>query len=113
MDKKVPAGRLGRPVRLAKLGLQTGGALLGARDDDEKTAKIAAERAADVLGSMRGLAAKVGQMASYVYGLVRSTASAQNFGGKLRSALSSIWRHCVSPSVAHAWRHTWRSQLTP
>ena len=70
MDKKVPAGRLGRTLRLAKLGLQTGGALLGARGDDEKTAKIAADRAADVLGTMRGLAAKVGQMASYVDGLV-------------------------------------------
>ena len=67
MEKKVPGGRLGRIARLAKLGLQTGaGAVLG-RDDDGKGA---AERAAEVLGTMRGLAAKVGQMASYVDGLV-------------------------------------------
>ena len=67
MEKKVPGGRLGRIARLAKLGLQTGaGAVLG-RDDDGKGA---ADRAAEVLGTMRGLAAKVGQMASYVDGLV-------------------------------------------
>ena len=67
MEKKVPGGRLGRIARLAKLGLQTGaGAMLG-RDDDGKGA---ADRAAEVLGTMRGLAAKVGQMASYVDGLV-------------------------------------------
>ena len=67
MEKKVPGGRLGRIARLAKLGLQTGaGAVLGRHDDG----KAAADRAADVLGTMRGLAAKVGQMASYVDGLV-------------------------------------------
>ncbi len=67
MEKKVPGGRLGRIARLAKLGLQTGaGAVLGRNDDG----KAAADRAADVLGTMRGLAAKVGQMASYVDGLV-------------------------------------------
>ncbi|MDB5220595.1 MAG: hypothetical protein JWO86_8522, partial [Myxococcaceae bacterium] len=67
-NNDVPGGRLGRMARLAALGLKTGaGALLG-RDDD--TGKAAADRAADVLGTMRGLAAKVGQMASYVDGLV-------------------------------------------
>jgi predicted unusual protein kinase regulating ubiquinone biosynthesis (AarF/ABC1/UbiB family) len=67
MEKKVPGGRLGRIARLAKLGLQTGaGAVLGRNDDGQ----AAAERAADVLGTMRGLAAKIGQMASYVDGLV-------------------------------------------
>ena len=54
-------------ARLAALGLKTGaGAVLGRGDDG----KAAADRAADVLGTMRGLAAKVGQMASYVDGLV-------------------------------------------
>ena len=67
MEKKVPSGRLGRMARLAALGLKTGaGAVLGRADDG----KAAADRAADVLGTMRGLAAKVGQMASYVDGLV-------------------------------------------
>ena len=55
-------------ARLAALGLKTGaGAMLGRGDDG---GKAAADRAADVLGTMRGLAAKVGQMASYVDGLV-------------------------------------------
>lgn len=67
-EKKIPAGRLGRMARLAALGLKTGaGAVLGRGDD---AGKAAADRAADVLGTMRGLAAKVGQMASYVDGLV-------------------------------------------
>src|SRR5687768_14124262 len=68
IEKKVPGGRLGRMARLAALGLRTGaGAVLGRGEDD---GKAAADRAADVLGTMRGLAAKVGQMASYVDGLV-------------------------------------------
>jgi predicted unusual protein kinase regulating ubiquinone biosynthesis (AarF/ABC1/UbiB family) len=67
MEKKVPTGRLGRMARLAALGLRNGaGAVLGRGDDG----KAAAARAAEVLGTMRGLAAKVGQMASYVDGLV-------------------------------------------
>jgi len=54
-------------ARLAALGLKTGaGAVLG-RDDG---GQAAAEQAAEVLGTLRGLAAKVGQMASYVDGLV-------------------------------------------
>jgi predicted unusual protein kinase regulating ubiquinone biosynthesis (AarF/ABC1/UbiB family) len=55
-------------ARLAALGLKTGaGAVLAGRGDD---GKAAADRAAEVLGTMRGLAAKMGQMASYVDGLV-------------------------------------------
>lgn len=66
-DTRVPGGRLGRMARLAALGLKTGaGAVLG-RDD---SGQAAAEQAAEVLGTLRGLAAKVGQMASYVDGLV-------------------------------------------
>jgi predicted unusual protein kinase regulating ubiquinone biosynthesis (AarF/ABC1/UbiB family) len=54
-------------ARLAALGLKTGaGAMLGAED----SGRAAADRAAEVLGTMRGLAAKVGQMASYVDGIV-------------------------------------------
>jgi predicted unusual protein kinase regulating ubiquinone biosynthesis (AarF/ABC1/UbiB family) len=64
-DRKIPAGRVGRFVRLAGLGARTGASLLLA-----KGAESAAERAADVLGTLRGLAAKVGQMASYVDGVV-------------------------------------------
>ncbi len=64
-DRKVPAGRLGRFVRLAGLGARTGASLLLSKDGAG-----AAQQAAEVLGTLRGLAAKVGQMASYVDGVV-------------------------------------------
>lgn len=65
MSDRLPRGRLGRVARLASLGLRTGaGALLRKSDD------LVAAQAADVLGNLRGLAAKVGQMASYVDGIV-------------------------------------------
>jgi predicted unusual protein kinase regulating ubiquinone biosynthesis (AarF/ABC1/UbiB family) len=63
--KKLPTGRLGRVARLTLLGARTGAGLLL-----EKRGELAAMYAADVLGSMRGLAAKVGQVASYVDGVV-------------------------------------------
>jgi predicted unusual protein kinase regulating ubiquinone biosynthesis (AarF/ABC1/UbiB family) len=63
-EKKLPSGRLGRLVRLAELGARAGIGLVR-RDSDN-----AAERAAEILGNLRGVAAKVGQMAGYVDGLV-------------------------------------------
>jgi len=63
--KSVPQSRLGRFVRYAGLGARTGASLLFSKD-----AKGAAAQAAEVLGHMRGLAAKIGQMASYVDGVV-------------------------------------------
>ncbi|MFO0756897.1 MAG: AarF/ABC1/UbiB kinase family protein [Byssovorax sp.] len=63
--RKIPEGRLGRLARLAGLGARTGASLLLS-----KTGASAAEQAAEVLGNLRGLAAKVGQMASYVDGVV-------------------------------------------
>lgn len=65
--KKLPQGRLGRLARYAGLGARTGASLLFSR---EKGAQAAAAHAAEVLGTMRGLAAKVGQMASYIDGFV-------------------------------------------
>ena len=56
---------MGRFVRLAGLGARTSASLLFS-----KTGESAAERAAEVLGTLRGVAAKVGQMASYVDGVV-------------------------------------------
>src|SRR5262245_50122951 len=63
--KKLPTGRLGRVARLTLLGARTGAGLLL-----EKRGELAATYAADVLGNLRGLAAKVGQVASYVDGVV-------------------------------------------
>jgi predicted unusual protein kinase regulating ubiquinone biosynthesis (AarF/ABC1/UbiB family) len=64
-DRPVPAGRIGRITRLATLGARTGASLIAS-----KTGEAAARQAAEVLGNLRGLAAKVGQMASYVDGVV-------------------------------------------
>ena len=67
---KLPSGRIGRLVRMAQLGARTGSSFCSSRDGSG-----AAAQAAEVLGTMRGLAAKVGQMASYVDGSCpRSTA---------------------------------------
>ncbi|MCB9568330.1 MAG: AarF/ABC1/UbiB kinase family protein [Myxococcales bacterium] len=64
-ERKLPTGRLGRWVRLAGAGARAGASVLLGKGDDE-----AALRAAEMLGTLRGLAAKLGQMASYVDGLV-------------------------------------------
>ncbi len=63
--KKIPESRLGRLARLASLGVHAGASALGGGDGAS-----AARKATEVLGNLRGLAAKVGQMASYVDGLV-------------------------------------------
>ena len=63
--KHLPVGRLSRLSKLARVGLRTGASLLLSRDS-----VAAAKQAAEVLGRLRGLAAKVGQMASYVDGFV-------------------------------------------
>ena len=64
-DRSLPASRIGRFARLAAMGMRTGASMLVDRGGGS-----AAEHAAEVLGNLRGLAAKVGQMASYVDGLV-------------------------------------------
>lgn len=64
-ERKLPAGRFGRLARLADLGARTGANLLFKRDSGD-----AAKKAAEVLGTLRGLATKVGQMAGYVDGLI-------------------------------------------
>jgi predicted unusual protein kinase regulating ubiquinone biosynthesis (AarF/ABC1/UbiB family) len=61
----IPKSRLGRLARFAAMGVRTGASMIANRD-----ASPAAAHAAEVLGNLRGLAAKVGQMASYVDGLV-------------------------------------------
>lgn len=62
---KVPTGRLQRLASLARVGARAGASMLVSQDGD-----AAANQAAEVLGSLRGLAAKIGQMASYIDGLV-------------------------------------------
>jgi len=64
-DRKLPEGRLGRLARLASAGMRAGASLVSGGDGAN-----AAKHAAEVFGTLRGLAAKVGQMASYVDGVV-------------------------------------------
>lgn len=64
-DAKIPTGRWGRLTKLARAGAHTGIALVRS-----KAAEASVERVAQLLGEMRGIASKVGQMASYVDGLV-------------------------------------------
>jgi predicted unusual protein kinase regulating ubiquinone biosynthesis (AarF/ABC1/UbiB family) len=64
-ERKLPQGRLSRFARLAATGVRTGAGLLFDRD-----ATSTAQQTAEVLGTLRGLAAKIGQMASYVDGIV-------------------------------------------
>lgn len=65
-ERELPQGRLSRLAKLARVGARTGASLLLSSDGGQ----AAAEQAAEVLGSLRGLAAKIGQMASYVDGMV-------------------------------------------
>lgn len=64
-DSKIPTGRWGRLTKLARAGAHTGIALVRS-----KAAEASVERVAQLLGEMRGIASKVGQMASYIDGLV-------------------------------------------
>lgn len=64
-DPSVPRGKLSRFALLATAGARTGLSLL-----TKSSAEATAERTAEVLGRMRGLAAKVGQIASYVDGVL-------------------------------------------
>jgi predicted unusual protein kinase regulating ubiquinone biosynthesis (AarF/ABC1/UbiB family) len=63
--KRVPLGRLGRLARLAAAGARSGAGLVLS-----KRSEGAAEHTAQILGTLRGLATKVGQMASYVDGVI-------------------------------------------
>jgi predicted unusual protein kinase regulating ubiquinone biosynthesis (AarF/ABC1/UbiB family) len=75
--RKVPQGRLARLSQFASLGAKAGVTMITKRG----SAALAAETA-NVLGNMRGLAAKVGQIASYVDGLVPEQ-SRETFEGAL------------------------------
>lgn len=85
-DRKLPTGRLGRLARLAGVGARAGASLLLSRGGDD-----AALQAAEVLGTLRGLAAKLGQMVSYVDGLVpeEQRESYERAMGKLQAAAAT------------------------
>lgn len=83
-------GRLTRFAKLARLGARTGASLAFSSDG-----KAAAEVTAHVLGELRGLAAKVGQMASYVDGMVPEAHRAAYAAG-----LKSLQAHAASSPPA-------------
>ena len=68
--RNLPASRLGWLARLATVGARAGAGMLLDRGGHGDEGHGAAKHAAEVLGNLRGLAAKVGQMASYVDGVV-------------------------------------------
>jgi predicted unusual protein kinase regulating ubiquinone biosynthesis (AarF/ABC1/UbiB family) len=81
---ELPTSRFGRFARLAMLGTRAGaGQLASILGSTEAQAKVAAS-AAEALGQMRGLALKMGQMASYVDGFVPEEHRA-TYEGALRS----------------------------
>jgi predicted unusual protein kinase regulating ubiquinone biosynthesis (AarF/ABC1/UbiB family) len=82
-DDGVPTGRLRRFAQLASVGARASVDMLARRG----SAKVA-ERTAEVLGNLRGLAAKLGQTASYVDGFVPDTHRAiyEKALGALRTA---------------------------
>jgi predicted unusual protein kinase regulating ubiquinone biosynthesis (AarF/ABC1/UbiB family) len=70
-DRAVPTSRLGRLARFALLSTRAGtGKLAGLLGDSQAAEAGIADAAANALGTMRGLALKLGQMASYVDGVV-------------------------------------------
>jgi predicted unusual protein kinase regulating ubiquinone biosynthesis (AarF/ABC1/UbiB family) len=64
-SKDLPTGRFARLSRLARVGARSGFSLLSGADGAG-----AAQQAVELLGNLRGLAAKVGQMASYIDGVI-------------------------------------------
>ena len=64
-EKRLPVGRIVRIARLARVGIRSGAGFV-----TSKEAQGAALQAAELLGNLRGLAAKAGQLASYIDGLV-------------------------------------------
>ena len=99
-SRSLPEGRFARFTRLAALGAQTSVSLLTSKD-----AKAAATNAAEVLGNLRGLAAKVGQMASYVDGAVPEA-----YRGPYEAALRSL-RASTQASSPDAIRRTVEEDL--
>lgn len=65
MKPKLPTGRIRRALDLARVGARAGASWAANRGVD-----AAAQRSAEVLGNLRGLAAKIGQTASYVDGFI-------------------------------------------
>lgn len=93
MERKVPQGRLARLALLATAGARTGVGLL------TKDGTASAERATEILSRMRGIAAKVGQIASYVDGVIP-----ESNGESFQLALSKLRDDAMTSSFAEVKR---------
>ena len=91
-DGSVPESRFGRFARFAWMSGAVATRRLFTRDPTK-----AAEHVAEALGELRGLAAKVGQMASYVDGFVPQ-AQSETFQAVLRQ-LQAAAPHSPAPAV--------------
>jgi predicted unusual protein kinase regulating ubiquinone biosynthesis (AarF/ABC1/UbiB family) len=82
-ERKLPKSRLGRMARLARAGASSGLSMIRSKDASGAAAKVAG-----ILGDLRGVATKVGQMASYVDGVVpeEHREAYERHMAKLRSA---------------------------
>src|SRR6516164_558392 len=89
-ERRLPESRLGRFARLAALGARAGASMIA-----DRAGTAAAEQAAEVLGNLRGLAAKVGQMASYVDGLVP-----EEHAAAFETSLKALRAHAPRSSAA-------------
>ncbi len=89
--RQIPTSRVGRIARLAALSMSGGDARV--------------RRTAEVLGTLRGLAAKVGQMASYVDGLVP-----EEHRDVYESSLCALRAHAAHSDTA-AVRHLIEEEL--
>jgi predicted unusual protein kinase regulating ubiquinone biosynthesis (AarF/ABC1/UbiB family) len=67
---EIPTSRIGRLARMAALGTRAGAGRLASALGSKVADAAVAAAAAEALGTMRGLALKLGQMASYVDGAV-------------------------------------------
>lgn len=97
----LPRGRLSRLRQMAQVGLRTGMSFVGASDGSK-----AAVYAAEVLGNLRGLATKVGQMVSYVDGMIPE-AHRETFErslSRLRDATPSSPPEAVRATLEAEWK---------
>lgn len=91
-EKKLPTSRLGRFARFAALGTRATTGKLAAAFGSSAAEGAVAKAASEALGNMRGLAAKMGQMASYVDGMVpeEHRDKYEEAMGKLRAAAPTM-----------------------
>ncbi len=95
-SRKLPLGRAQRLIKMAGAGARAGAELLISKGNER-----AAERFAETLGTLRGLAAKIGQTLSYVDGVLPEAQREvyEKALGKLRAAAPSSSPEAIAALV--------------